>query len=56
MSQADLDHLLISPESVVRPDMRQVLPLDMNIPKDIDELFLEPSVRGNMFSVRRRVA
>lgn len=56
MSQADLDHLLLTPDSVVRPDMRQVLPPDMNISKDIDEIFLNPPVREDMFSVRQRVA
>ena len=45
LSQADLDHLLISPDAAIRPHMRQVSPQDAEDPKDIDQIYLAPPAK-----------
>ena len=40
-TQLDLDHVLMSPSSVVKPEMRRALPRD-KVSKDIDQILLAP--------------
>lgn len=43
-SQLDLDHFLMSPSSVVKPEMRRALPRN-KISKDVDQIFLAPPAK-----------
>ncbi|CAL8460959.1 g9165 [Coccomyxa elongata] len=43
-SQLDMDHFLMSPSSVVKPEMQRALPRD-KISKDIDQIFLAPPAK-----------